>query len=175
MAEYLYMKKLSIFGFLLILTSCTTPSAIETFSSYDRNEIAWSLTDGTGKLEGDGFLSRRDGMLVKCSGQEVGLVPVSDYATERFTNIYGNPNSGYNTAGFGRRNVDIADPDYLSDARLTICDVDGKFSFENLPSGEYYVYTTVIWRVSDYVNEGGNINRRVKIDEGKTSKVSLTY
>jgi hypothetical protein len=169
------MKKLSIFGFILILASCATSPVIETFSSYDRNQIAWSLVDGTGKLEGDGFLSRRDGILVKCSGQEVGLVPVSDYAIERFTNIYGNPNGGYNTAGFGSRNVDTADPDYVNDRRTTICDVDGKFSFENLPSGEYYVFTTVIWRISDYVNEGGVMSRRVNIEEGKTSKVSLTY
>ena len=170
------MKKISIFAFILILASCaTSPVTIETFSSYDRNQIAWSLADGTGKLEGDGFLSRRDGMLVKCSGQEVGLVPASDYAIERFTNIYGSPNGGYNTAGYGNRNADAADPDYINDVRTTICDVDGKFSFENLPSGEFYVYTGVIWRVTDYANEGGAISRRVKIEEGKTIKVSLTY
>ena len=168
------MKILSIFGFILILTSCATSPVIETLSSYDRNQIAWSLVDGTGKLEGDGFLSRRDGMLVKCSGREVGLVPVSDYAIERFTKIYGNPNGGYNSA-FAGRSIDTADPDYYNDERSTICDVDGKFSFENLPSGEYYVYTSVIWRVSDYINEGGVMSRRVKIEEGKTSKVSLTY
>ena len=125
------MKKFSIISFILILTSCATVPEIQTISIYDRDQVSWSFVDGTGKIEGDGFLMRRDGMLVKCSGQQVSLTPVSDYAVERFTNIYGNPNGGYNSA-FGGRNVDDADPAYRSDARSTYCDVDGKFTFTNL-------------------------------------------
>ena len=169
------MKKYIIFGLIFLVTSCTTTPVSQTLSIYDRDQVAWSFSDGTGKVEGDGFLPRRDGMLVKCSGQQVNLIPLSDYAIERITNIYGNPNGGYNTAGYGSRRVDEADSTYWNDTRKTVCDVDGKFVFNNLPSGEYYVVTRVIWRVSDYVNEGGVISRRIKVKEGETVKVSLTY
>ena len=169
------MKKYIIFGLIFLVTSCTTTPVSQTLSIYDRDQVAWSFSDGTGKVEGDGFLSRRDGMLVKCSGQQVNLIPLSDYAIERITNIYGNPNGGYNTAGYGSRRVDEAVSTYWNDTRQTVCDVDGKFVFNNLPSGEYYVVTRVIWRVSDYVNEGGVMSRRIKVKEGETVKVSLTY
>lgn len=168
------MKKFSIIGLILILSSCATPVA-ETYSTYDRTQVLWSLEDGTSKVVGDGFLSRRDGMLVKCSGQTVNLFPVSDYAIERFTNIYGNPNGGYNTAGFGMRRVDNPDSRYINDSRTAVCDVDGKFSFDNIPAGEYYVSTRVVWKVNDYTYEGGVMGRRITVEEGKTKKVSLTY
>ena len=169
------MRKFSILAVILILTSCATAPAFQTQSTYDRDQVSWSFEEGTGKIEGDGFLMRRDGMLVKCAGQGVGLIPVSEYSIERFTFIYGTPNGGYNTAGYGSRIVDDPDPVYLEDSRDSFCDVDGKFTFDNLPAGEYFVHTTVIWRVNDYVNEGGNVSRRVKVEEGKTTKVSLTY
>ena len=83
---------------VLILTSCAVAPTFQTQSTYDRDQVSWSFEEGTGKIEGDGFLMRRDGMLVKCAGQRVGLVPVSEYSIERFTFIYGTPNGGYNTA-----------------------------------------------------------------------------
>jgi len=174
-AKIISMRKFSILAVILILTSCATAPAFQTQSTYDRDQVSWSFKEGTGKIEGDGFLMRRDGMLVKCAGQGVFLVPVSEYSIERFTFIYGTPNGGYNTAGYGRRIADDPDPVYVEDHRSSFCDVDGKFTFDNLPAGEYFVQTAVIWQVNDYVNEGGTVSRRVKVEEGKTSKVSLTY
>ena len=81
------MKNYIILSLLFIFAACATTPFSETLSIYDRNQVAWSFSDGTGKVEGDGFLYRRDGMLVKCYGQQVNLIPVSDYAIERFTNI----------------------------------------------------------------------------------------
>ena len=174
------MKKIiSLLISLIILSSCAiSPTILPIDSYYDKSEVEWSFADGTGKVEGNAFLSRRDGMLVKCSGQEVGLVPVGTYSTEIVTKLYRNVNGGYNTAGLGRVSIDTQSQDYLEymqDNRRTVCDVDGKFVFENIPAGEYYVYTGVFWQINDYFYEGGSMARRVKVSENKTTKVTLSY
>ena len=168
------MKNLAIFCLLFVFVSCATTPPVTTLSLYDRDEVSWFFENGTGRIEGDGFLRRNDGMLVKCAGNQVGIFPVSEYATERITNLYGSPNGGYNTAGYGTRQVDEADPLYLQDAKMQTCDVDGKFSFSNLPAGEYYVLTRVTWKINDYYFEGGDIARKVSVENESTTKVTLT-
>ncbi len=173
------MKKItSILISFAILSACATVAPLPIISNYDKSEVEWSFSDGTGRVEGNAFLSRRDGMLVKCSGQQASLIPVGTYSTERFTKLYGNVNGGYNTFGLGRVSIESESPDYLEyseDYRGTICDVDGKFVFENLPSGEYYVVTSVIWQINNYTYEGGNIARKIEVTADKTTKVTLSY
>ncbi len=173
------MKKItSILISFAILSACATVAPLPIISNYDKSEVEWAFEDGTGRVEGNAFLSRRDGMLVKCSGQQATLLPVGTYSTERFTKLYGNANGGYNTAGPGRVTIETQSQDYLEYAeghRTTICDVDGKFVFENLPSGEYYVVTAVLWQVNNYYFEGGNIARRIEVTSDKTNKVTLSY
>ena len=146
------------------------------FSSYDRDEIAWSFGYGTSTISGSGFLRRINGELVTCAGNEVSFVAVGEYSTERMTKLYGNAYRGHNT----RRNVADAEPQYNQDWKSTYCDVDGKFTLQNMPAGEYFVTTRVSWQVGtsvfDTLNpEGGAIMSRVKVNENQTVNVVLTY
>ena len=70
--------------------------------------------------------------------------------------------------------MDEADPAYWDDSRKTVCDIDGKFIFNNLPSGEYYVSTMIVWNVNNYDYEGGVISKRIKVKDGETIPVSLS-
>lgn len=154
----------------LFLAGCI-PAVVEQpiLSSYDRGEISWSLKKGSGIIEGNGFLRRNDGMLVKCAGQEVSLVAAGTYATERFTKLYGNYLGGYNKY----RDVEDAQAGYNQDMKITICDVDGKFEFKDVAAGKYYVATYVGWLIANQW-QGGNLSKLIEVKEGETLKVILS-
>ena len=177
------MKKLYLISSFLILTSCvSTPLTPEynsyikdvkkTLTVYNREEVSWSFEKGTGILIGSGFLVQNSGNVVKCSGKEVALYPVSSYSKERFRNIYGSVYGGFNPASLPRR-VDTANYQYTQDRITSTCDIDGKFKFTNLPAGQFYVVTQVIWTGYNTWYEGGYISKRVVIEEGKTTEVIL--
>ena len=143
---------------------------------YDGSEVQWSLVEGSSSIEGDAFLQRNDGMLVKCSGRFVWLTPFSSYEEELVTKVTGKPEGGFNTYGIGRKVWD-ADEDYMkmsNDSRKSTCDVDGKFAFKNIPAGTYYISTEVVWKVDDYFLEGGGIVKKITVKEGESLKISLT-
>ena len=152
---------------------------IPILSTYDRDEIAWSLGYGTSTITGSGFLRRVNGELVLCAGNEVEFYPVGTYSTERITKLYGNAYKGHNDK-YTRRRITDSDFQYQQDKKSTYCGVDGKFTIQNIPAGEYFVITQVVWQVGTSFSdtlfpEGGNIMTRVKVNEGQTVNVVLTY
>lgn len=150
-------------------------------ATYDRSEIAWSLGEGTGQVEGNAFLTRGDGQVVRCSGEMVSLGPVSSYTEEYNVKVYGSPKGGFAPVGlFGAKGADIKDEverQIAQDHRFTRCDVDGRFSFSNLPPGEYFVETGISWTPPDpdlLIPTGGMISRRITVRENQTTEVTLT-
>ena len=166
------MKTFLILLNVLFLASCASNTVV-TNASFDVNEVSWFLNEGTGTVKGSAFFQRRDGMLVTCAGNIVSITPVGTYSSERISNIYGNTVSGRTTFGFGAVRVDEPDPQYLKYSKQKLCDVDGKFSFNNLAEGEYFVTTSVEWSVSDYINEGGYLMKRVLVNNDNTNEIVM--
>jgi protocatechuate 3,4-dioxygenase beta subunit len=49
-----------------------------------------------------------------------------------------------------------ADPEYASYTRTTTSDSNGRFTFENVAPGKYYVATQIMWRPKGNIfSEGG--------------------
>ena len=175
-----FMKKLSLF--ILFLTSCSTTQVTNTIeTSFNVNEIDWFLDGGNSIITGSGFMRTLGGDIKSCSGYEVTLWPVSTYADERVQKLYLSNSNGRNSVSgdtragmkFSRLNPE-PDPKYIKNTKKTLCDVDGKFKFQKLAAGEYYLTTTVIWQVG-YKYQGGFIMKRVKIREDETKNIVLTY
>ncbi len=70
-----------------------------------------------------------------------------------------------------------ADPRVWRYNRKTVGDGTGHFEFRNLPAGDYYVHTAIVWGVaSEYavVPTGGGVGAKVSIHSGQTTEIILT-
>ena len=154
----------------LSLFACqTTTPPYQTLSVYNPEEVLWSKLDGDSSVSGSAFIRQNGGGIVSCAGFEVLLIPKSTYADERISYLYGNLTGGFNTY----KSIDTPDYRYSSDQRKTICDVDGKFKFTNLPDGIYYVISTVSWMVGNS-NQGARLFQKVDLTSGGHLEVVLT-
>ena len=156
---------------MLLIVGCnaTQPYIYKTIGIYDSSEVEWSKLSGNSKIFGSGFLRQSGGGVVSCAGNEVSLIPASSYANERLNYLFGNLQKGYNP----NRYIDEASSSYLDDMRVTICDVDGKFEFNDIPSGVYYVTTRVEWMVGNS-GQGGSLMQKVEIGQNESRRVVLT-
>jgi hypothetical protein len=121
----------------LLLAACvpgvTTPVPIA--APFDTTAIAYSQGDGPSSITGQAFAKTRGGDTKYASGETVTLLPVSDYTTEYMKQI--------GTA----RGAATPDPRLASYTRTTVADGEGKFTFDRVPGGNYFIYTKVFWEV----------------------------
>ena len=154
-----------------ILSGCATGPTFVATKTYETPDYLVDV-QGTGEVSGSGFMRQTGGGVVSCAGEVVSLLPVNDYTTERVTFIYGSP-----AGGRGTRNIDTGtpkDPQYVADMLETECHVDGRFTFEDVPAGNYYAVTVVRWQVTSYVWEGGPVMRPISVLAGETTDVVLS-
>jgi hypothetical protein len=157
---------------------------IEIDSNYARSEISWSLEEGNNIIEGDGFLMRRDGQIVKCSGRKVELIPQGTYSKERMKLKYGTGNfvrlpmyehqlSQRHDYTYEGIYLELADPKYTEDIRSTICNIDGKFKFKNIPNGDYFIETIISWGIGDFP-QGGFVYEKIPIKSREDEEIYIT-
>lgn len=169
------IAKCAVFSVVCLANCAVAPTQpVQLVNSFNADEIAWSNAEGQNKLEGSALLRQQGGGVVTCAGTEVHLSAYSAYSAERIRYVYGRDTGGYADWGsFAFRARLPVDEAYLSSARVTVCDAQGKFKFSNLPDGEYYVTTQVSWSVG-YSPQGGYLAQRVSLAGGETKEVVLT-
>lgn len=129
--------------------------------AFSVEEAAFIKKTGTTVVAGHAFRTKPSGVVVNAAGQIVRLVPATAYSRERFQNFYGNrkyvPHSGY-------PREDNPDPAYAEYTRTAKAESNGRFAFENVPPGEYFVTTQVIWGDEGAVfREGGSVYDSVTV------------
>ena len=140
---------------------------------YDPAQVAFSKGEGTATVMGSAFVPATDGFARNCGGTRAALIPQSDYADERMAIIYGS-----NTRGYVSVSDDVldrlqdGDAQYVADQRMAVCDQVGRFTFQNLPAGTYYVTADVTWSGS-LLRYGGYLMERITVSEGGTQTVTL--
>jgi hypothetical protein len=122
------------------------------------------LKEGTGIVTGQAFLRQQGGGVVRCSGEEVVLLP----ATSFFREIVQTYKSGFQPSTDWR-----ADERYKKLPRKVFCDADGKFKIEKLPSGSWYILSQVRWAVGN-ASQGGQLLEEVQIKANTTTDVILS-
>lgn len=149
----------------------------EATTEFDRNEVRWSEGFGDNVIQGQAILKTRSGQTRLCDREpdSVALFPVSTYARERMKIIYGNDQSGFRGT---RSPVAPADPLYAATGNETGCDENGRFLFQNIPDGDYFVAASVFWKVykrppQDSL-QGGVLMQRVQVAGGEVKKLSLS-
>lgn len=141
-------------------------STVQTQATFNSDEASFIKKNGKGAITGHAFLKRKSGTNVYASGEIVRLTRVTAYSRERFTRLY---NGRRFVAALSIPKVDV-DPTYGSFTRTAKTDHIGRFRFENVAPGSYYVSSQVTSRErGEYLPSGGAIFEEVTIT-GKESE-----
>ncbi|MCG7584959.1 hypothetical protein [Photobacterium sp. OFAV2-7] len=164
------MKNLFTISVFIVtcLTGCQTTSPYKMTNTFNVEEVAWAKEPGSASISGEAFMRTQGGDIRTCAGIEASLTPVSSYADERMLLLYGSNWEGYNDS----RQLPAGPTEYNSSTIRTICNADGEFYFNDLAAGEYYLVTPVTWMVKQL--QGGNMMRRVKLDDGESLSLIIT-
>lgn len=159
----------------LVLSGCATQKTVHLVSSFDEPQAKRLLEAGTATVKGSALLRQLNGGVVTCAGNEVRLVPATAYAKERATLLYGSALGGINPMNALIQPIFVPnEPTYAQLVRLTRCDAQGFFRFENLSAGEFYVTTHVSWQTGPYDLQGGLLSQLIQINKGESKEIVLT-
>lgn len=162
---------LCLAGALAVVSGCVPmqrkPVERIPFPTLEYGQLA---KEGTGVVRGEGFLKTRGGDVKTCAGQSVILTPATSYS-EQFIRVQ---------FVEGRR-MEPASPFLAKYSYSTTADSQGKFEFQNVPPGEYFVYTLVLWEAPTgyrYVYmepQGGAVWARILVKNDETTNAVLTW
>lgn len=152
-----------------IMTGCVErkPATV----AFSAEEAAFIKKTGTGVITGHAFRTKPSGVVVNAAGQVVRLIPDTAFARERFANLYGKgkyvPHSAY-------PRDDSVDPAYSEYTRTTKAEANGRFAFEKVAPGSYFLTTQVIWgEETAFTREGGSVYDSVTLTGKETEPVQV--
>lgn len=148
-----------------IMAGCQAPLQPR-LAIFDPAEYAPYGRPGSGAIEGQAFLTTRGGSVIYGAGRDVHLNPVTTYSTEH-----------YQRAVVNGERIETADVRAGEYTRTVVADGEGRFRFEGLPAGDYYIFCTILWeypRGDGYLSTtGGTAHARASVREGEVVKVIL--
>lgn len=155
-------------GLAALSSACV--SGPVTTSSFSAEEAAFIRKPGTGVIVGHAFRTRAKGQVVNAAGEVVRLIPATAYARERFKGIFEKtkflPHWRYPDGQI--------DPRYAEFTRTTKSTARGRFSFDKVAPGTYFVSTQVIWGEEDAIfREGGSVYDEVTLTGKETEPVEV--
>ena len=152
-----------------IITGCVErkPATV----AFSTQEAAFIKKTGTGVITGHAFRTKPSGVVVNAAGQVVRLIPDTAFARERFANFYGKakyvPHSAY-------PRDDNIDPAYSEYTRTTKAEANGRFAFDKVAPGSYFLTTQVIWgEETAFTREGGSVYDSVTLTGKETEPVQI--
>jgi hypothetical protein len=142
---------------------------------FNAGDVAWSRAPGTATVEGRAVLPAGGNATQTCAGGEAQLFPAGAYAAEMMRIVFGSEVRGYAPLASSRYPANIA-PDFGGTVRRIGCDIEGRFRFDGVPAGRWYVFSNVIYRPAGGESErqGGALMQRVEVAEGARASVLLT-
>lgn len=142
--------------------------AVKLETSFDPKAAEVIHKQGEGRIDGHAFIKRFNGKVIHAAGDVVYLIPDTPYARERFARLY----EGKKFRPATRfSSVADEDPRFAAHMRTTKAESSGRFSFEKVAPGAYFIATTVTWKDTrdSYFSNGGSIYESVVVT-GKEDK-----
>jgi hypothetical protein len=147
----------------LVSTSCAT-SIVERQGQFVESEYAPYAGEGTARICGVAYIKTQRGEFKYGAGNETYLNPVTSYSTEWYT-----------IGVIGGRSLTKANAKVLAYKRATRADGEGRFCFDNIPSGDYYLTCPVEWVYgASSARKGGMAYAQVTVKDGETVNTVLT-
>lgn len=136
---------------------------------FEESEYAPYAGRGTSTIEGQAFLRTRAGDIKYAAGSEVDLTPVTKYST-----------AWWYQEVVGGKPVHPDAKDYRAGMynKHTRADSEGRFTFDGLRPGEYFISTKLTWEYLDPMGlppggSGAMLGARVRVDDAQRTKVVL--
>ncbi len=139
--------------------------------AFSAEGAAFIKKGGTGVITGHAFRTKPSGVVVNAAGQVVRLIPATAFARERFANFYGKgkyvPHAAY-------PREDEVDPAYSEYTRTTKAESNGRFAFDKVAPGTYFLTTQVIWGdEAAFSREGGSVYDSITLTGRETEPVQV--
>ncbi|MCW8915532.1 MAG: hypothetical protein OQK24_06725 [Magnetovibrio sp.] len=129
------------------------------------NDFRWSMEKGSGVIAGKAQMKAQGGFIQTAEGEEVILVARTPYTDEI---VKATRMDGF----FDKYDNVRKHPDYNHYRRVQTAVNGGQFRFENLPAGEWYIATRVIWYTRDQYGKvslhGGLVWGLIDLKDGET-------
>jgi hypothetical protein len=138
---------------------------------FDGNQAASLLRNGPNTITGSTMLRQR-GQVVTCAGQSVFLVPATDYARVRVKALYGSDRRGARIDGRTLR-FEPDPPDYTRQVRQARCDENGRFRFDRVANGQFFVTASLRWQ-DGARQTSGSLMQAVSTGGGRVVDVRLS-
>lgn len=130
------------------------------------------LIKGDAALSGEAFLRTRGGDVRYAAGSNVFLIPATDYGREYIEKDLLLPQ---------KEKIPVLDTRIYESIRSVRADSKGRFTFSDLPGGNYLVFTTIFWEIpkssrygSYSTSTGGPIVQTIELRSGEQKSVILT-
>ncbi len=140
-------------------TTTTPPPAMT--ASFDAASLAFIHSRGTASIEGQAFARQAGGGVVTAAGEEILLIPATDF-TRQVTDRM-----------MQHIPVEAETAQIKPFKRTTIADADGRFKFADLAPGSYLVLATVLWQAGDYGTQGGPLKTEVTVTAGEHASIIM--
>ena len=153
------------------LAGCAKPDVDVAF---DPVEAAFIHRPGKARINGHAFFRAENGRVIFAAGEYVYLIPATAYSDARFAAFF--EDRKYLKAMRLFLTME-SHPDYQKYMRNTKAESDGRFSFENVAPGTYYVWTQATWYAENSIlPSGGLIYEKfiVRGDEKEAVKVIVS-
>lgn len=140
-----------------MLSACT-PTLVHLPVPFDAKEAQSLLRPGTNQISGTikfepdkGHVLAYPDTFVTCEGQDVILIPYTDYAREWALKYYGKPVTDIAYKLTHRAKAQTFDnyDAFMASTRKTQCDENGNFQFNDVANGNFFVMANVQWKGKD--------------------------
>ncbi len=122
-----------------------TAAPVATVAAFDPAEAGYIKKPGKISIHGHAFWRDDEGGTVNAAGEIIRLVPATKYARERFAVLY----KGQRSLSIGQiPHVDV-DPQYADYTRTARAESTGRFEFENVAPGAYFVTAQVRYKETE--------------------------
>lgn len=166
------------------LTACAAPvagptpmplpvQAEDTVVRFNPEEVAYIREAGPASIEGQAVMVRADGGVEPCHGP-VTLSPGGAFGEHLIQEAWGNTEAGTHSAGPGEPMMVTPDMEAFNRTkRRTTCDAEGRFRFDGLADGDYFLVTSVEWWEGSTL-QGGHLMQRVRIHQGGSQQIIMS-
>ena len=147
----------------LFCASCSSnapKSSLNDTPAFNPKEAAYVLKQGKALIVGEAFIIGRNGKPVYAAGETIRLVPATAYARARFRILY----QGRTFIPANRIPRVTPAPEYSKFTRTTVSNARGKFEFDNVAAGEYFITAQkIIPQPGKFTSIGGAMYTTVRI------------
>lgn len=169
----------------LALGACAS-APYEMQSTWRSSDVVWASSKGDSKVMGSAVYVQASGATRTCAGLEVSLIPDSEYARERIqaeldiagrSEFHKTANTGWpNPDIYYPANISAPEPGYIETSRRTVCDENGRFVFDNIPAGDYFLTSLVTWEGLSWgpATKGAFVSSPVTVKPGDVVDVVLS-